>query len=356
MKKVCVTTYCQYNSYGSVLQALGLQNAVSSLGAESFIVKDEKQRLLQLQDVYSKSKGIKSSVLNLHKFLIRKKLLKLYRSVDEFIQENIRVKYYDDYEKLSANVPEADVYLSGSDQIWNPLKIMPLFFLDFVPKNARKVSYAASMGVLNICEDKVKKFSEYIKKYDSLSVREKDCKEVVSRFTQKEVEVNIDPVFLMDREKWRKYEQPYKIKKPYILVYPIFWDKSLNKKLRKLHKETGKDIVVISLGYRRIYSNKKIYDASLQQFLWLVDNADAVVSSSFHGVAMSIVFNKKFSAVINPSSPSRLNSLLDTLEIKNCPIDELLSVDFDYDKINENIKNERRKSENYLRKALMIDD
>ena len=106
-----------------------------------------------------------------------------------------------------------------------------------------------------------------------------------------------------------------------------------------------------------MYGNKKIYDADPGQFLWLIDNAEAVVTSSFHGVAFSLIFNKKLSAVVNPALPSRINDLLDLLNVEKKEITSVLDFNLEnYNQINEQIEKERNRSITYLKEILEINE
>ena len=353
MKKVCVSTYCEYSSYGSILQTIGLKSALQELGLESFVAKDRPAPSAYLTFPLI-SKNPKILIKNLYRYLHRKKLDNQYSNTLAFMNKYVDICYYDNYDLMKANIPDADFYIAGSDQIWHPALCKPSFFLDFVPNEKKRISYAASMGVTEIAEAKKENFAALVEKMDTVSVREEEMVEVLEEYTDKPISVHIDPTFLKAKEEWRKHEKAYDIKKPYVLVYPIYWDVKLNKELRKLHKKTGLDIVVICSGLNKVYANKRIYDADPGQFLWLIDRAEAVVTSSFHGTAFSLIFNKKFSAVINPNAKSRISSLLKVLGAKNQGIAEVLDFDLtQYDHINTAIQAEQNRSFAYLKKELL---
>lgn len=353
MKKICVSTYCEWSSYGSVLQSFGLKSALSDLGCGSFIVKDNPEpqevRLKFLKSAGSFG-GLIKNVLDMP-FCFGKK--QVCSKGLNFIRQNLNVKYYDSYDRLRNTPPAADCYIAGSDQIWHPALCKNVFFLDFAPKDSKKISYAASMGVTDIPFENKEKFSTLIKNIDSYSVREKEIIPIVKSITGREPTVNIDPTFLVSGDRWRCLQLEYKIRKPYILVYAIYWDKSLNAQLKKLHKKTGLPIVSIQSSFRNIYSNKILSDVGPAEFLWLVDNAEAVITSSFHGTAFSVIFNKKFSTVINPNAKSRISSLLNVLDIKTpSVVDVIDEFNIDYNSVKEIINKEREKSLEYLRSEI----
>lgn len=353
MKKVCVSTFCVWSSYGSMLQAFGLQHALKEIDCQGVVA---------LPDVVPKkrwcfegftAKSLKGLVVDAHKLLISGKIKNRYAAANSFIRKYIQVEYTGNYDNLRNHPPRADAYIVGSDQVWNPRKMAPDFFLEHIPEGYPRISYAASMGVTRIPAENREGFQRMVAAFDHISVRERDNLSVINECTDRPAQVHIDPVFLVSRDRWREMEVPYPIDGPYILVYPIYWDKGLNQQLKQLHQQTGKTIVAVLGQIQQVYANQRIYDASPEQFLWLIDHADAVVSSSFHGVAMSLVFGKRFSAVIDPNSPSRLTCLLDTLGAQNRAIMELVEDQGqDQNAISRRIEEEKVRSVAYLRKVL----
>jgi len=353
MKKAYVSTYCEWSSFGSVLQALSLQKSLQGLGYSSTVLKNNAAPNAAWSMPRLHGANIKNIIAHGHTFLIRKKLKKGYAANNAFIKNNVSINYYPDYNALKSNPPVADAYIAGSDQIWNPKLIKPDFFLDYAPADATKIAYAASMGSLNISDDTKGIYKDYLAKFNSISVREQDCAEIIKQCTDKPVTINIDPVFLTSADAWQKYESPYPIKKPYILVYAIYWDKSLNGALKQLHRTTGMDIVAVSGKLQRVYANKRVYDVGTDGFLWLVRNANAVVTSSFHGLAMSLIYNKRVYPVVNPASPSRLANLLNVLKVQTpSSLAQLLSYSPNYDEVNQNILVHRQAGLDYLTAAL----
>ena len=358
MKKAYTVTYCEWSSFGSILQSLGLQKTLSKLGVEGRILKDTNQPDNKYKSTPLKSINPKAILIWFFKHLIKNKTKKTYNDNLVFMQDNIKIEYAGSYENILSNPPKANFFIAGSDQIWHPDLCKPLFFLDFVRDKTPRISYAASMGKTTVSENKEPVFSKLIKNFDSISVRESDTAPIISSYCNKEKNVNIDPTFLLSAEEWRKYQSEYKIKEPYILVYSIYWNSSLNKQLKDLSKKTGLKIYSISSGLDKVYANKKLYDVNVAEFLWLIDNAQYVITSSFHGVAFSTIFNKHFSAVINPQLPSRIKSLTDLLSIPIIDISQLAekSETFDYKTINKNIEYEKIKSIEYLSKELHIEE
>jgi polysaccharide pyruvyl transferase WcaK-like protein len=264
----------------------------------------------------------------------------------------MNVETYEQYEELAGQAQPDVCYLTGSDQIWNPDRCYKHFFLEFV-RSGKCISYAASMGKTDIPTENQDKFRLLMQRLDRISVRETQCRDVLQPLTEKKIEVHIDPTLLMGREEWRQYEKPYPVRGPYILVYMIYWNPSCKEQLKELKRRTGLPVYAVCSGLSRVYADKKLFDVGVEEFLWLIDHAEYVVTSSFHGVAMSTVFEKKFAAVVNPDSPSRIQHLMQTLGIPEVSISELDSAeDFDYYAINDKILQERVRAIQYLKEAI----
>ena len=347
MKVVKIVTYCTSTSIGSILQAFSLTKTLSNMGYKSELLLE---RTLKSKHVHFDFKTICRKIFNL---TVRKKLSMAKQKRDEFVAEHIDVSYCEGNRCAEGEITDkTSCYLAGSDQIWNPALCNPFFFLDFA-KGRKRISYAASMGNTNIPDEEKDDFFRLLDNFDKISVREKNCAEIIRKRVDKKVDVHIDPTFLVDSNEWRNYKKAYNIQEPYILLYMIYWDKSLKRKVKDLKKRTGLKVYTIKNGLSRAYGDKILYDVGINEFLWLVDHAKYIVTSSFHGVAMSIIFNKKFSAVINPNSPSRIENLLGVLKVPYVDIDELDSFeDFQYDIVNQCIISERTRALEYLKEAI----
>lgn len=350
MQTAFISTYCTWTSYGSVLQSYAFKEYLKNFDVHSTIVFDRDKEIYNGDLKFSKNARI--FLRNIYSKLHQRKIRTRYEKMTDFIDERIDTIYFSSYKDVEKAELNSDLFIAGSDQIFHPQLCNPLFFLDYAPKSAKRISYAASMGKTQIDKQKQETFKRLINNFDYISVRESDNKEIISEYTDKNIEVNIDPTFLIDASEWRKFEKEYYIKEKYILVYPLYWDTKLNKKLKELKKRTGYKIIVVCSGLNKVYADKKILDAGLEEFLWLIDHAQAVVTSSFHGVAMSVIFNKNLSVIINPKLPSRIRSLLDTIELKPLEIEELFNKSIDYDTVNQNISKQHKRSYDYLYKVI----
>lgn len=354
MRIKIVTMNSSYN-YGAMLQAYALQDALKKMGYECEFI--DQRKFNRKKVAYSKT------LKSLHKIpfeiIFRKQLEEGYRKFEKFIEDeqHLTKDNYSDYDKLLNNPPEADVYITGSDQVWNPYSFKPINFLDFVPDNTKKISYAASMGVNHIPGGKKERFKWYINRIDCISVREQSAKQLIGELTDKDIKVNVDPVFLLSKERWKQLEKPvYEIDYPYILCYILYRPGWLNKRLKELHKKTGLNIVLVhNDSFRNVYHNKVIRYAGPKEFLWLMRNANMVITSSFHGTAFAALNNKKFYSILNPARPSRISDMLKLLQLTARMAEkeiEFNTTEIDYTKVNRIIEHEKDKSFKYLKSAL----
>lgn len=353
MKNIIVTTYCTWTSYGSILQSYALKKALLDIGIYSSIIKTSKEKF-DLK--FSFSTNMKKNIYNIYNNLLVNKIKKKFLKNNSFINDKIDIIYFNSYEDVKTADLDTDIFLAGSDQIFHPDLCDPLFFLDFVPKDKLKISYAASMGVTTIKKNNEEDFRRLLNNFDYISVREVDNVPIIRRYTDRDVQVHIDPTFLIAPFEWRSLEKKYPINERYILVYPLYWNKKFNKQLKEIKKRTGYKIVTLCSGFNRAYGDIKIFDAGVEEFLWLIDNSEAVITSSFHGVALSTIFNKDFSVVINPNAPSRVSSLLKMLDLKPIDISELTFKHIDYLGVNERIKKEQKRSYEYLNKVINYEE
>lgn len=352
MKTVNILTKHSSYNFGAMLQAYALQKTVEELGMECKIIDFRQPKPVTAWSWKSPSGILFNVCYRLHK----KELSKGFANFEAFIEEYPKTKRYNSEWDLYADPPQADIYLSGSDQVWNPLKVSEAAFLRFAPQDSIRASYAASLGISYMPQGSRNLVAEYLKEFDKISVREETGKELLSDLTEKEINVHVDPTLLRGKEEWERIAVKTPIKKPYIFCYILYRPKWLNKWLKKIRKQTKKEIVVVTSDvYRNIYHNKMVRSAGPKEFLGLLQGADFVISSSFHGVALSIANEKPFYAVVNPDSPSRISNMLKTFSLQDRIVTEKDALDFsdvDYAKVEPYKRKEKEKSIAYLSSLL----
>ena len=316
MRVILVTFSASYN-FGASLQAYSLQRFVETLGHNVSILDIRKE----VHRPVTYFKGMKGLLFNGIIFLNRKKLDEGNRAFENFSKQYFKLteKRFSSIESLRDHVPDTDVFLTGSDQVFNPERCDPIFYLDFVQGDVGRVSYAASFGREIIPEQNEKRIAAFLQKFSSLSVREETGAQMIKRLTGQVAAVNIDPVFLTTKEEWRKLEREVNIgKEKYALCYCVYRPNNINRIIKEIKDVTGLKVIVIERSAHRFIANDKIFvEYGPNEFLWLIDHAEFVFTTSFHGLAFSIIFNKKVKPVENPSAPGRITNLLNMLGCKD---------------------------------------
>lgn len=373
--KIGIVTYSSAHNYGAVLQAWALQTYLKKQGYQVEIVN---YRPWVIDDVYAmakKKKMSKNRYLNLalnkarivKSCLSDKEKFKRYRRFEKFIAKDLNTtKVYRKYtEAFKDESLDYDVLIAGSDQIWNSAiskKISPMYFLDFGPKNAKRISYAASIGGERLPEEEEYIFRTYLRAFDYISVREVNAQESVQQYTTKPVELVSDPTFLIGREDFAEIKKDFKVEGKYIYVHNVHLvreDKALNEVAEELSKRTG--LPIVHNRKEKFFTNegRKFLSGSPGEFIGVISNAEYVVTNSFHATVFSIIYNRNFITVPHFKNPDRMKFLLSSLGIENHLIAEkkqipkdLTSLEIDYTKVESKKEKMGEASREFLRKAI----
>ncbi|MBQ8212015.1 MAG: polysaccharide pyruvyl transferase family protein [Treponema sp.] len=342
MKIATITFHHVYN-FGGVLQALALQTFLEKMGHEVQIIdyrpkyleseyriwkspiKSALQRKKELQEMSYSFFQLSKSIFrcwagtlkqNLH---ISSRMCKR-RAFEKFINTNLNLtKRYQENNIASFNSDMFDVYICGSDQIWNK-KISggnydPAYFFGFLNDEARKNSYSASSGDSLSRTDA--ELNLYLDSFDYVSVREKKDQRILQEILHKSVYQTIDPTLLLTSDDYSKYERKNDEKGPYILVYllernPVFFDI-----LKKVKKETGIEHVIdLSSTHYFFCDNLMRKTVGPDGFLSYVKNASFVLTNSFHGTVFSVIYHKQFFTFPHSQRASRMVELLEALGLQ----------------------------------------
>ncbi|MBE5953793.1 MAG: polysaccharide pyruvyl transferase family protein [Lachnospiraceae bacterium] len=369
MKKICTVTYFNVGTnYGQTLQAYALQRALNCMKYDTV--------LLNYFSVMGSYKFKKLFFLNRYADAGLKGFVKQLK-FDLFIMKHIRLTKQcftlgDIRERLDQlNI---DTLVCGSDQIWNPEGMDSVYFLEYgVKKDSRKkIAYAASMCSKSVMEKYKSKHSvmkHLIDNVDFVSMREKSGAEIVEKLTGRRVETVLDPTLLVTNKHWRKIATNPHIKGKYMVCFFYGEVKEYASTINRIAKEAGIRKII------SIQTNEKNYNCKdweikknlgPDEFVGYLSQAEVVCTDSFHGTAFSINLNKnlyaferaekKSSGNFAVSNGSRITDLLNTLQLSSRWV-TLNSVPDDYEEIDYKDVNiilnaERKKSIDYLRKAL----
>lgn len=366
MKTVGIITFHGAHNYGSSLQAFAMQKIYEELGTHSEIINFRTSIQKDQYAPLTKRKGLKYFLKNaffiLNYILNYKSRKSKYMKFEHFISTYLKTSKleYNSEKELFENPPQYDLYVCGSDQIWNtaPNDASMAYFLSFI-KNGRKVSFAPSFGQIGTI-DHMEEISSYLSDFDMLSVREARGQELVKEMTGKDVPIFMDPTILFSASTWDKLCAPQLLNGDYIFYYSLFSTKEMIQEVKKLSKQLGIPVVISNISNQHELLNGFIQKTSSGpcEFLSLIKHAKLVVTSSFHGTIFSILYNKPF-LVYKGMEDKRISTLLKTTRLEKCAFlhkeaEEKLSEIFqlDFSLANDAIKKERSRSIAYLKKTL----
>lgn len=371
MKKIKVITFHASYNYGSNLQAYALQEYLKKLTNYEYKIinlRTPKQKRLYT-NVFEK-KGFKNYIIRILLYNFKNDIYSMQKRFEDFIQNKLDMtEEFTSLEALKEGNIDADYFIAGSDQLWNLQA--PDFdwsnYLEFV-KNGKKISYAASFGpkAQSWNEDERERIKKDLLEFDYISVREQGSFNNVNKLTNLEPEINVDPTMLLNKEEWEDLisDTPLYNKK-YIFLYNLKSDKNILKLAREISKKMKLPVIIsnYSSKYQLIYGLKfkKVFDVGPIEYLNLIQNAELVLSSSFHGTIFSILLQKPFFA-INGNKDYRINTLLEKMNLENRSISIEDDIDekiknalvINFEKSEKLLVEEREKSANYLKRVLEV--
>ncbi len=359
-----ITCHDVYN-HGASLQAYALQTYLSSLGHDVEIIDYKPDYLSNHYKLWSVSNPVFDKPVVKQLYLLAKipgRLIALLRKrkFDEFTQKYLRLTphRYHSNEELKANPPKANLYIAGSDQIWNTLFQNgrdAAFYLNFASKGTKRVAYAASFATKDVVEAYKPFVCEMLQGFDSISLRERISLPLLESLGRNDGVAVCDPVFLLSREQWDKILPTSSIEEKYLLVYDTEQSNKIRDIALSIAKERRLKIFNVSC-FRKSYVDKNFLASSPIDFVQLIRDAEFVVSNSFHATAFSLIFHQDF-CVVNRSEAinERMLSLLEQYGLQDKLVTdnlERLSTPIDYSKVQSKIEQDIEDSKQYLRNAI----
>lgn len=378
MKNIGITTmFHNSENYGGVLQAYALAEVLSQMGfqAEQILIQSESKRSKQEKplNICSELKRIikRNIIRTLNKIILFFLTKKLSQRSGAFEQFRDCVPHS---EKIytSLNIEEClkkyDIFITGSDQVWNMNWYNRNYFLDFVPRDKVKISYAASMPDVNISNEEKEIVKNHLESFDAVSVRESNTAIFLEELTGKKTECVLDPTLLLGKEDWDKICSDKIVNYKYIFCYFLGDDM----RERKIAKEFAKKLKlkIVTLPHLDLikksdifFGDCKLYNVSPQMFISLIKNAEYVLTDSFHAAVFSNIFKTKyyvFERVGTIEMSSRISTLLKItntneryLENNKATIDYMLSIKhMDVGDPSDEFETMRNKSFEFLRKNI----
>ena len=371
MKTIGIITIHKIYNYGSAFQAFALQQVCEEMGFKVDIIDYNFPNKFHVDNKYKTQGDTLPNEPKWIKILFAKALVRQHRGIDDFVKkyQQLSSKSYSSPDELKKSAPIYDIYITGSDQLWNPRFCNgdPAFMLHFAPDSAHKISYAASIGANAIPEELNPRYKELLSRYAHIAVRENSGRRVIKDVIGKEAEVVLDPTLLLNRNEWNQIAAPNRqFKKKYILCYYLNYTFNsfpyVDQLADYMQKQTGYEIVRVSRPPHKLFTPHTHYrvGATPEEFLALVRDAEMILTTSFHGTAFAVNYGKPVFTVVKDrnASDSRQMSLMDNLGLKK----QILSIADAFPKKERffyNVEEEQKRLEvlrqqslNYLKNAL----
>ncbi|WP_261805479.1 polysaccharide pyruvyl transferase family protein [Lapidilactobacillus luobeiensis] len=322
MNIAILTLYHGNTNYGALLQAYALQKALSDLevGAKQISYElssgypSRKRRFSANQLIPRVSNKIKRILWNRKR---KKRDIIIQQFADEIPHTELVTA-----DTIAQLNEQFDLFVCGSDQIWNPIGWQPTLFLDFVTTGNKKVSYAASMARNDLSESEKAYATRYLTDFYAISVREERSAEILNDILlDKKVKIVPDPVFLLPAQEWEKMATPNQTTQPFVFVYLLGDNISHREQAKRFALENH--LVMQYIPYLNFKAfewdnrNTTLFaeNQSVESFLELIYDAKVVITDSFHAAAFSMIFGTRVFVLkrFREGDPNSMNSRLESL-------------------------------------------
>ncbi len=307
MKKIVLFTMCNETgpaNYGQVLQCYALYKVCLDAGFEVRVLRHRTLELFESVDSFPPKGERRNNFEDFYRRIHMNEYSKRINTLFEgFIHNNIeRTNMCYSVDEVKEECSSADIILIGSDQLWYPEGLEEVYCPDFFDSDTKIVTYATS-GIVNdegYNKRVIRRIAKSIEKYYAVSVRERVMADVLEKYTNKKIDVVIDPTFLLRKEDWDIICGRRKIKERYVLCFCYGGVQPHMHCIKKLIKEktTCKKIVVIKVDR---YEDEMFHtpdvvlyeDVGPIEWISLIKYADVVLTDSFHGFAFSLIYQKE---------------------------------------------------------------
>ncbi len=315
--KIGILTFHRAENFGAVLQCYALQSYLESLGHEVEIIDYRCKAIEEVYYLFNLRSLFRLNIVSA--FISYLKRILLWK--DRLEKKKGYVSFRNKYLHLTKSIYKIkedlgyDAYITGSDQVWNTSLLHgfnKIYFLDFpISKESKKISYAVSseqqaIKDLFLYKDKL---CSILNQFNSISVRENNFAKELSNYTSKHIEVCVDPTFLIPKEKYLQLAIKPK-EQNYILVYHMAEIPEGSSIAEQLAQNTGCSIIEIHAHFKK-RKNLSRHKENLGplELLGYIAHADYIITSSFHGLAFSLILQKNFCIVSRPNNDRLLNIL-----------------------------------------------
>lgn len=352
-KKIGILTFHFADNYGAILQAYALRKAINSFpNCNAEIINYVPQNYRSYIIFGQSGNGAE-----------RKKREKFREFLLKYCGINTAMIH-------SVTGNKFDLYIAGSDQIWNT--DIPEVFADYeyffpnLSDEAKRIAYSASIGM---DYEKIDRslFKKYLTKFDKISLREKSYVNIISELSEMECENTLDPTMLLEQKDYERLirktdfsDEPFLFHFWYDLGNGGLWSiETVNALARKYRLSVKHIIPPEEAVMNQLIVNKSnyIFQEGIEEFLWCIKNAQVVVTNSFHGAVFSILFKKPLYIYYPEIRKCRQENLVNMFNLQDRVIRGYISpnnlnLKMDYESISVILERERKRSLHFLKNAI----
>ncbi len=355
--KIGILTFHSAHNYGAVLQCFALQETLKAMGHNVEVIDYRPPYITKVygrfyHKRYVSKNPIKMARKILFEIAVFTRRIRIFNGFSNFINNVLNLSYAktvtDDY----------DAYIIGSDQVWRPELtegIVPYYFANFPFEKGQKkyLTYAVSMGGIDDGpgDDYLHKA---LKNFDAISVREEYLADYLRTLTNKTIHTVLDPSLLAERKIWDRIAKVPAIKSKYVVVYQVrkYRKEALNI-ARDIAKEIGAVVISLNLHFR---SPNGYTCTCPEEFVGAIKGASCVVTTSFHGTAFALIFERPFYNVgLGDAGDMRAKALLETVGLQDRFImktDHPKFSEIDFSTANAKLEELQQKSKEFLINSL----
>lgn len=305
-----VSLFYKSTNYGGVLQSYALAEVLNSFCVNAYQICYQrvsiasKRRFLKIFNPVKLCRFVKGKIHNIKNRrnleIVKNVAAKRVKPFLLFVNASIPKtdKAYNQ-NTIKETLNDIDIFVTGSDQVWNVNYYDEIYRLDFVPQTKYKFSYAAGVSSGELTKKQKNIFQKSLHTYDAISVREREAVNVLQPLTDKKIELVVDPTLLLSCEKWDNVCANRKIDEAYIFCY-FLGSLSIDsgKIIEFAHKRGLKVVMMPYLTGTSCddsdFGDYKIYDAAPQDFISLIKYAEYVFTDSFHASVFSHIYKRNF--------------------------------------------------------------
>lgn len=373
MLKTATVTWNSFYNFGTCLQAFALQRYIESIGYSNMIIDDSTiiatqairapfwQRMFS-KCIYYSTRFVRMSSRKYAMFYKMQRTL--CERTNSFKRNMLHVDYSID--SVINDATDYDLFICGSDQIWNPMALeddrRTFYYANFTTKP--KISYAPSLGVVEIPKKWNTKIKELLSSFNAISVREETGRNALLSILNMPIQVVVDPTLLLSKNDWDKYVPTVGKEESYVLAYFLSYNAKYFRAVRKYAHEHNCKLYAFYIAPSYYKEADRMIMGGPLEFLSYIKDAKAVFTDSFHGTIFSTIFEIPFFTFVRfknetiQNQNSRIENLLTLMGAKNrlydetCLFDINKNTELDFKCYKKNLYREICFSKQFLKESL----